>query len=328
MGYAPASINKRLPEARLLGDGLMGRNDAPPADELQQRLLLPRLYAMLKEDVGYGDVTTTALVSSTQAAQARIVARQPGVVAGLSLASFFLTDLRLKVTCCLRDGTHVAANTTLLEASGSASTLLTVERTLLNLLMRMSGIATQTAAMVAAASRVNPGVRIAATRKTAPLLRVFDKLAVMAGGGDPHRWRLDDAVLVKDNHLAVAGPIAEAVDTVRRRVSFTTSIEVEVHSTKEALAAAAAGADAVLLDNMTPAEISATVRAIRRLESARQPRLEASGNITLETVSDYAATGVDIISVGSLTHSAPALDIALDLIPVHTTHRTKGRERK
>lgn len=283
---------------------------------------------MLEEDVGYGDITTNALVSSTQLAHARVVVRQPGVVAGLTLASFFLADLGVNVTNCLSDGTRVAAKATILEATGPASTLLTVERTVLNLLMRMSGIATQTAAMVAAAHRVNPQVRIAATRKTAPLLRVFDKLAVIAGGGDPHRWRLDDAVLVKDNHLALAGTVAEAINTVRRRVSFTAPVEVEVHSTKEALAAAQAGADTVLLDNMTPADVSATVKAVRQLALARQPRLEASGNITLQTVSDYAATGVDIISAGCLTHSAPALDIALNLTPVQTAHRTKGREGK
>jgi nicotinate-nucleotide pyrophosphorylase (carboxylating) len=283
---------------------------------------------MLEEDVGYGDVTTNALVSSTELARARIVARQPGVVAGLSLAAFFLTDLGVNVTKCLSDGTRVTANVTILEASGAASTLLTVERTLLNLLMRMSGIATQTAAMVAAAHRVSPRVRIAATRKTAPMLRIFDKLAVMVGGGDPHRWRLDDAVLVKNNHLALTGSVVEAVNTVRQRVSFTAPIEVEVHSTKDALAAVQAGADTVLLDNLNPADVSAAVKAIRQLALARQPCLEVSGNITLETVGAYAATGVDIISAGCLTHSAPALDLALELTPVQTAHRRKGKERK
>jgi len=306
----------------------VSRDSTPPGDLIQQRLLLPRLYAMLEEDVGFGDITTNALVSSTDLAHARIVARQPGVVAGLDLAAFFLADLGVNVTNRLSDGTRVAANTTILEATGAARTLLTAERTLLNLLMRMSGIATQTAAMVAAAQRANPQVRIAATRKTAPMLRVFDKLAVMAGGGDPHRLRLDDAVLVKDNHLALTGSVVQTINTVRRRVSFTAPIEIEVHSTKEALAATQAGADTVLLDNMTPVDVSATVKAVRQLALARQPRLEASGNITLETVGAYAATGVDIISAGYLTHSAPALDIALDLRPVQTAHRAKGRNEK
>jgi nicotinate-nucleotide pyrophosphorylase (carboxylating) len=305
----------------------LSRDDTPAGAGIQQRLLLPQLYAMLEEDVGHGDITTEALVSPNQQAHARIVARQPGVVAGLTLASLFLGDLGVTVTNCLPDGSRVAANAAILDATGPAGTLLTVERTVLNLLMRMSGIATQTAAMVAAAHRVNPQVRIAATRKTAPLLRIFDKLAVIAGGGDPHRWRLDDAVLIKDNHLALVGDIVEAVKAARRRVSFTKLVEVEARSTKEALAAAQAGADAVLLDNMTPADVSATVKAIRQVAIGRQPSLEASGNITLETVSDYAATGVDVISAGSLTHSVPALDLALDVTPASSVRRPKGRER-
>jgi nicotinate-nucleotide pyrophosphorylase (carboxylating) len=283
---------------------------------------------MLDEDVGYGDMTTDALVSPADLAHARITARQPGVVAGLDLAAFLLSDLGVNVTHRASDGMNVAPKATILEATGLARTLLTVERTLLNLLMRMSGIATQTAAMVTAARRVNPQVRIAATRKTAPMLRYFDKLAVMIGGGDSHRWGLDDAVLIKDNHLALADSVREAVSRVRQRVSFTAPIEVEVHSTKEAFAAVQAGADTVLLDNMTPADVSATVKAVRQLALARQPHLEVSGNITPETVGEYAATGVDIISAGFLTHSAPALDLALDLTPVQATHRAKGRKSK
>jgi nicotinate-nucleotide pyrophosphorylase (carboxylating) len=135
-------------------------------------------------------------------------------------------------------------------------------------------------------------------------------------------------VLIKDNHLALTGSVVETINTVRRRVSFTAPIEIEVHSTKEALVAVQAGADSVLLDNMTPADVSATVKAVRQLALARQPRLEVSGNITLESVGAYAATGVDIISAGYLTHSAPALDIALDLTPVQTAHRAKGRDGK
>ena len=302
--------------------------NAPPSNEIQLRLLLPRLYAMLEEDVGSGDVTTNALVSSTQQAHARVTARQPGVIAGTALGAILLRDLGLSVTKCLADGTRVTTNATVLEATGPAGTLLTVERTLLNLLMHMSGIATLTAAMVAAAHRVNPRVRVAATRKTAPLLRVFDKLAVIAGGGDPHRWRLDDAVLIKDNHLAMAGSVTEAVNAARRRVSFTKLIEVEVHSSKQALAAVQAGADAVLLDNMTPADVTATVKAVHDLAIAHQPSLEVSGNITLETIADYAATGVDIVSAGCLTHSAPALDMALDLTPTKTTRPAGRQERK
>ncbi|MFX1476135.1 MAG: carboxylating nicotinate-nucleotide diphosphorylase [Promethearchaeota archaeon] len=293
----------------------MGTNETLRLNPIQRRLLIRQLHAMLEEDLGFGDITTQALIAPTQWAQARFVSRQSGVVAGTEIVAEFLGSLGFELVRYLSDGTPIDENSTILEVPGPAPSLLALERPLLNLLMRMSGIATLTAAMVTAARKANPNVRVAATRKTAPLLRVFDKLAVIAGGGDPHRWRLDDAVLIKDNHLAVTDNITQTIKTVRQKVSFTKLIEIEVHTPKDAVTAARAGADAILLDNMTPTLVSKAVTAIKKLKLTKPPTLEASGNITLDNVAKYAATGVDVISAGALTHSVKALDLSVDLIP-------------
>lgn len=271
---------------------------------------------MLEEDVGYRDVTTSSLISEFQQAKCLIFSRESGVVAGIELAGVFLKELGAKVASFRIDGEHIQSNELLLEATGPASLFLTVERTLLNLLQRMCGIATITANMLAKAKQKNPRIRLAATRKTAPLLRVFDKMAVIAGGGDPHRWNLDDAVLIKDNHLAFFENVEKAIQRARSSISFTCPIEVEVISLQEAKVAAQSGADALLLDNMAPSEVSKTVKALRKLNLPRPPLIEVSGNITLDNIALYAATGVDVISAGVLTHSVQALDLSMDIIPV------------
>jgi nicotinate-nucleotide pyrophosphorylase (carboxylating) len=271
---------------------------------------------MLDEDLGFGDVTTTALISRNQLAKARLFTRQPGVVAGIDIAATVLDDFGFSVTPKTQDGNQVKANTTLLEAQGRAALLLSIERTLLNLLQRMSGIATATANLLRIARKHNPKVRIAATRKTAPLLRLFDKLAVIIGGGDPHRWRLDDAVLIKDNHLSFIPDPSQAIQQARENVSFTCPIEIEVTTPQAAQSAAKAGADIILFDNMDPKEISKVVKAIR--QSHPSVILEASGNITPNNIEHYANTGVDVISVGWLTHSVKALDLSIDITPIST----------
>lgn len=285
---------------------------SPPS--LPRQLILQKFYAMLDEDIGFGDVTTVALIAEDQYAQARLFTRQPGVVAGLGIASTILEDLGYAVTTKAQDGMKVKANTTLLEARGQAALLLSIERTLLNLLQRMSGIATATANLLQKARTINPKVRIAATRKTAPLLRFFDKLAVTIGGGDPHRWRLDDAILIKDNHLAFFPDPSQALQQARKNASFTCPIEIEVTTAQVAQMAAKAGADIILLDNMDAKEISAIVKTIH--QSHPSVTLEASGNITPENIEQYARTGVDVISVGWLTHSVQALDLSISLTPI------------
>jgi nicotinate-nucleotide pyrophosphorylase (carboxylating) len=281
------------------------------------QLILQKFYAMLDEDVGYGDITTSALISKDKYAKARLFTREAGIAAGIEIASVILSDFNFSVSVIHQDGSHVKANTTLLEIHGLAAPLLTIERTLLNLLQRMCGIATTTANLVKKARKYNSHIRIAATRKTAPLLRYFDKLAIVLGGGDSHRWRLDDAILIKDNHLVFYGDITQAIQLARENASFTCPIEIEVSSPKAAITAANSKVDAILLDNMTPKQVSSVVKRIRQLKLTPTPTLEVSGNITPENIIKYAQTGVDVISLGWLTHSVPALDLSIDIIPVN-----------
>ncbi|MFX1566341.1 MAG: carboxylating nicotinate-nucleotide diphosphorylase [Promethearchaeota archaeon] len=285
------------------------------------QLILRKFYEMLDEDIGFGDITTSALITPSQRALARVFTRQRGVIAGINIAYTILRDFDCTVTIKKNDGDQVSANTTLFTVKGSASTLLTIERTLLNLLQRMCGIATATAHLVKLARSTNPQVRVAATRKTAPLLRLFDKLAVIIGGGDPHRWHLDDAILIKDNHLEFYSNLTDAIIQARQNASFTSSIEIEVTSRSEALAAATANPDIILLDNMSPEKVKSIVNALR--QSHPQILLEVSGNITSTNIQDYAQTGVDVISVGWITHSVPALNLSMDILP--TKKPSKGK---
>ncbi|MFW9934436.1 MAG: carboxylating nicotinate-nucleotide diphosphorylase [Candidatus Thorarchaeota archaeon] len=281
--------------------------------EIPSQLILHKFYEMLDEDIGFGDITTTALIPTNQPAHARLFTRQTGIVAGISIATTILENFNCIVTQKTSDGTQVKPNTTLLLVKGRATNLLTIERTLLNLLQRMSGIATATANLVKLAQKSNSAVRVAATRKTAPLLRLFDKLAVIIGGGDPHRWRLDDAILIKDNHLAFYSNPVKAVQQARKNSSFTTPIEIEVTTTADAIRVAEANPDIILLDNMSPREVTEVVQKLR--QTHHSIILEVSGNITADNIQSYAATGVDVISVGWLTHSVPALDLSIDITP-------------
>ena len=281
------------------------------------QLILQKFYTMLDEDVGYGDITTSALICKEEYAKARLFTRKAGIAAGMEIASVILSDFNCFVSGIQKDGSPVKANTTLLEIQGLAAPLLTIERTLLNLLQRMCGIATTTANLVKKARKYNPHIRITATRKTAPLLRYFDKLAVVIGGGDSHRWRLDDAILIKDNHLVFYGDITDAINIARENASFTCPIEIEVSSPEAAITAANSKVDAILLDNMTPEQVSSVVKSIRQLKLTPTPILEVSGNISPENIIKYAKTGVDVISMGWLTHSVHALDLSIDITPIN-----------
>ena len=287
--------------------------------EIPPQLILQKFYEMLDEDIGFGDITTAALIPPTETAKVRLFTRQSGVVAGLDIASVILQDFDCTVNQKQVDGMKVKADTTLLTAEGRAASLLTIERTLLNLLQRMSGIATATTHMVQLAKKTNPSVRVAATRKTAPLLRLFDKLAVIIGGGDPHRWGLYDAILIKDNHLAFYPSPVEAVKQARQQASFTSPIEIEVTNATEAFTVAEANPDIILLDNMQPPEIEQVVNKLR--SSHPSIILEVSGNITPDNIQSYAKTGVDVISVGWLTHSVSALNLSMDILPKRKSTR-------
>jgi len=265
----------------------------------------------LREDVGEGDITTLALVGD-EVGTARVRANEMCVLAGLAEAAEVLCRLGLKVTPLAKDGETVAAGANVLSVEGPLRAILTGERLALNLLMRMSGVATATYDVVHACRKRNPAVRVAATRKTTPGFRRFEKKAVALGGGDPHRFGLDDAILIKDNHLAVVGSITEAVRRARH-VSFTKKIEVEVESREGAEEAARAGADIILLDNMSPTEAALCAEAARRIDG--RVIIEASGGITPDNAPDFAEA-VDVISLGWITHSARAVQFTLDVLEV------------
>lgn len=265
----------------------------------------------LQEDVGDGDITTLALIGS-EIGTARVRANEGGVVAGLEQAIEVFRHLGLKVVPLAQDGEVVSADTNILSVEGPLRSILTGERLALNFLMQMSGIATATREVVEDCRRRNPKIRVAATRKTTPGFRRYEKRAVVLGGGDPHRYRLDDAILIKDNHLAVVGSISEAVRRARK-VSFTKKVEVEVENLDEAEEAAAAGVDIILLDNMEPKEAGRCAEAIRRID--QRIVVEASGGITPDNAPDYAEV-VDVISLGWLTHSAKAMQYSLDVLEI------------
>jgi nicotinate-nucleotide pyrophosphorylase (carboxylating) len=264
----------------------------------------------LAEDVGRGDPTTEALVPEGLRAVADVVLREPGVVCGLDVAREVVLrlDPDAVTEVLVADGEEVAdAPVTVARIEGSARAILTAERTALNLLQRLSGIATATRTYVAAVQ--GTGVEILDTRKTAPGLRRLDKLAVACGGGTNHRSDLAAAILIKDNHIAVAGGVADAVRAARAAAPGL-HVQAEADTLDQLDAAIAAGADSVLLDNMTVAGLRAAVA-----RAAGRVRLEASGGITLDTVRAIAETGVDAISIGALTHSVRALDISLEVHP-------------
>ena len=271
-------------------------------------MLEPLVRAALLEDLGRaGDLTTDAIVPRNQRATTVLAARQPGVVAGLDLAilAFRLIDQDVAISVQRGDGSMVAAGDVVATVSGPARAILTAERTALNFLSRLSGIATATRAIVDAVAEHK--AQIVCTRKTTAGLRAIEKYAVRAGGGSNHRFGLDDAVLIKDNHIAVAGGIRPAIERVRSSVGHLVKIEIEVDTLAQLEEALELAPDAVLLDNMTLDELHRAVAMV-----AGRAITEASGRITAATAPTVAATGVDLISIGWLTHSAPILDIGLD----------------
>lgn len=254
----------------------------------------------LEEDLGHHDVTNQVPGETT----GRLVAKEDGVVAGLEPARAVFEYLGVEITDSLSDGDRIDAGETILRVAGPARDVLRGERIAVNIAGHASGIATKTRRAVEAAREVSDAVRIAGTRKTTPGLRGIEKRAVVAGGGDTHRLDLSHMVMVKDNHVAEMG-MTEAVRQFRERVSFATKIEVEVEQPEDGKRAAEAGADIILFDNLSPEEIE---RGVELLPA--ETLAEASGGITIGDVPAYAGTGVDIISIGSLTHSAPTLDFS------------------
>ncbi|MGO8920363.1 MAG: carboxylating nicotinate-nucleotide diphosphorylase [Stellaceae bacterium] len=278
---------------------------APPLPAI---LIEPLVRAALIEDLGRaGDITTDAIVPAAARAETALVARQKGVLAGLDLAlmAFRLIDPAIAARLDCRDGDRLSPGDVIALIEGPARGILTAERVALNFLCHLSGVASATAGIVEAIA--GHGARVVCTRKTMPGLRAVQKYAVRVGGGANHRFGLDDAVLIKDNHIAVAGGITPAVSRARAAIGHLVKIEVEIDALAQLEEALALGVDAVLLDNMGPEELRRAVTLVDR-----RAVTEASGRITPATAPGIAATGVDLISVGWLTHSAAVLDIGLD----------------
>jgi nicotinate-nucleotide pyrophosphorylase (carboxylating) len=275
-----------------------------------------KLEEFLDEDVGYGDITTESIVDPTTTSTGQVVCKERALVAGLAESIHLLKLVGCEGKPKVRDGQEVPAGTIILEISGRGVDVLKVERTLLNLLSHMSGVATATAELVNITKHNGSSARIACTRKTLPGLRHFEKRAVELGGGDTHRLRLDDAVLIKDNHLALAGSITESVRKAKAKTSFVKKIEVEATTPSQAVEAAHAGVDIVLLDNMTPREVEKSMDMLEAKNLRGSLLVEVSGGITRNNLASYAKTGVDVISVGTITNSAEAIDMSLELHPV------------
>lgn len=276
---------------------------------LPRIMLEPMVRGALLEDLGRaGDLTTDAIVPAALQAEATLAARKPGVVAGLDVAAlaFFLVEPLIEMSAERPDGSDVSPGDVIAVVRGPARGILTAERTALNFLCHLSGIATATASVVAAVRAHR--AKVVCTRKTMPGLRAVEKHAIRAGGGSNHRFGLDDAVLIKDNHVAIAGGVRAAIERARRAAGHLVKIEVEVDNLDQLDEALAGGVDAVLLDNMTPEMLAQGVARV-----AGQAITEASGRITPATAPAIAAAGVDLISIGWLTHSAAALDIGLDV---------------
>ena len=264
------------------------------------------LLAVLREDIGAGDITTNSCVPDDAVSSGVFIAKEPGVICGLGVAArvFCLLDISIRVVQRVNDGDLVSAGDIVAEISGPARSILTGERTALNILQHMSGIATRTAEAVRALSGTN--AKIVDTRKTTPGMRALDKYAVRCGGGTNHRFNLSDGVLIKDNHIVAAGGITEAIMLLKRRCSHTLKIEVETETLDQVKEALAAGADIIMLDNMPPEAMAMAVKMI-----AGRALTEASGNMGDRDLKTVAQTGVDLISIGALTHSVKALDISL-----------------
>ena len=279
-----------------------------PVRPLPLSLIDPIIQIALAEDIGTaGDITSGLTVHQDTQARAEIAARKSGVVAGGAIAArvFATLDPTVTTEICIEDGEVVEPGSVVLRVSGSAQSLLTAERTALNFLGHLSGVATETRKLVEAVAHTQ--ARICCTRKTTPGLRALEKYAVRCGGGFNHRFGLGDGLLIKDNHVVAAEGVAAAVRDAKSKVGHMVKVEVEVDRLDQITDALAAGADVIMLDNMDPATMAQAVKQING-----QAIVEASGSITLDTVAAVAESGVDVISVGWITHSAPCLDVGLD----------------
>jgi len=281
-------------------------------DDLQTFLNIREiLVKFLQEDVGAGDITSDNIICADMEAKAEIVCKSRfAIVCGLEEASMLFDICGCKSEILVKDGSKVVKGAVVMNVSGYARAILKAERTVLNIIMRMSGIATETRRMVDLAK----GVTILATRKTAPGLRYFDKKAVVLGGGATHRMRLDDMVLIKDNHLVLVSDLGKCIRLAKKNVGSSIKVECEVRTKEEALAAVAAEADTVMLDNFTPKQAQQIIRQIRRMGLRNKVKIELSGGINQNNIRQYSRTKPDFISLGYITHSSKTIDFSLEIM--------------
>lgn len=273
-----------------------------------------RIIQNIYDDVGFEDITTNSLVSEDKWAQAEIIAKDDGILAGMDVAHYILEEFDLYVSSSFLDGDKIQKGDIILEFEGSARNVLVVERTVLNYLMHLSGIATVVYNTCQRVNEVNSHVRVACTRKTTPGLQKLEKKAVEIGGGDTHRFKLDDCVLIKDNHIKVVGNVIDAIELAKSKVSFTKKIEIEVEDLDNAVRAAMFGADIIMLDNMKPDEIENVLETLKNRRLRDDVLIEVSGGITPDNILDYAKLDVDVISSGFITNSTKSLDLSLNIL--------------
>lgn len=269
---------------------------------------------MLKEDKGFGDITSEALIPKDQEIYAIIVSKDVGVAAGMDIVEEMFLEEGIKTVKLVEDGNLIEKGDILFKLKGNARKILLLERTALNITMRMSGVATATNDICRKVHDVNPNLRIAGTRKTSPGFSVFDKEAITIGGGDSHRYGLDDMVLIKDNHIAAVGSVEEALKRALDNVSFSKKIEIEVETIEDAINVAGLGADIIMLDNFYPDKAQECIEKLEELDLRDNILIEISGGITSDNIMDYAKLNIDIISLGALTHSTRSLDYSLKVV--------------
>ena len=267
------------------------------------------LLRFISEDIQGGDITSVLLPKKK--IKSKIISRQEGVLAGVKFAGDIFRLKGCNVKIIKKDGAKLKSNQIILQISGNAGTVLSCERTALNLLSRMSGIATQTNFLVSKIRKINKKTKLYSTRKTAPGLRFFDKEAIMIGGGHKHRMSLNDMVMIKDNHLLVTNSMEGIIKSARKRHKH---VEVEVENQRDAILAANSGATITMLDNFSPVQIKKTITKLQKKKLRNKVKLEASGGINSKNITAYAKTGVDMISVGSITNSVKGLDLSLEVI--------------
>jgi nicotinate-nucleotide pyrophosphorylase (carboxylating) len=274
------------------------------------------LVKFLREDIGSGDITSNCLIAADIRSEAQIICKNnnSALVCGLEEAALVFDLCGCYTKTLVSDGFWVQNGTPVMTIEGKTHSILKAERTALNLLMRMSGIASETRFIRDAIEDLTDSVTVASTRKTAPGLRYFDKKAVAIGGGNSHRIRLDDMVLIKDNHLAITGSVSKSVETAKEKAGSSIAIECECKNFNEVIEAITAGADIVMLDNFPPTEAAKTIKEISRMGLRKKLKLEISGGINIRNIRDYARELPDIISVGFLTHSSHAIDFSLEII--------------